>query len=90
MNLCVHTFDSCDCIVFRLHAKFLSTHYPSLAYCAIALNKFVKTCKHIFVNHMSQKIVMSISFRLTEMVTHSLWILSVLNPNSNTEMLSPS
>ena len=37
-----HSFDHCDCIVFRLYAKLLSTHGPNLAYCAIFLNKLVK------------------------------------------------
>ena len=41
-----HSFDHCDCIVFRLYAKLLSTHGPNLAYCAIFLNKLVKTCKN--------------------------------------------
>ena len=36
-----HSFDHCDCIVFRLYAKLLSTHGPNLAYCAIFLNKLV-------------------------------------------------
>ena len=36
-----HSFDHCDCIVFRLYANLLSTHGPNLAYCAIFLNKFV-------------------------------------------------
>ena len=34
-----HSFDHCDCIVFRLYVKLLSTHGPNLAYCAIFLNK---------------------------------------------------
>ena len=40
-----HSFDHCDCIVFRLYAKLLSTHGPNFAYCAIFLNKRVKVCK---------------------------------------------
>ena len=36
-----HSFDHCDCIVFRLYSKLLSTHGPNLAYCAIFLNKLV-------------------------------------------------
>ena len=36
-----HSFDQCDCIVFRLYVKLLSTHGPNLAYCAIFLNKLV-------------------------------------------------
>ena len=36
-----HSFDHCDCIVLRLHAKLLCTHGPNLAYCAIFLNKLV-------------------------------------------------
>ena len=35
------SFDHCDCIVFRLYVKLLSTHGPNLAYCAIFLNKLV-------------------------------------------------
>ena len=46
MHLCKHkiqySFDHCDCIVFRLYAKLLSTHGPNLAYCAIFLNELVK------------------------------------------------
>ena len=36
-----HSFDPCDCIVFRLYAKLLCTHVPNLAYCAIFLNELV-------------------------------------------------
>ena len=48
IHLCMHkipySFDHCDCIVFRLYAKLLSTHGPNSAYCAILvfLNKLVK------------------------------------------------
>ena len=45
INLCKHkiphSFDHCDCIVFRRYAKLLSTHGPNLANCAIFLNKLV-------------------------------------------------
>ena len=45
IHLCKHkipySFDHCDCIVFRLYAKLLSTSGPNLAYCAIFLNKLV-------------------------------------------------
>ena len=36
-----HSFDHCDCIIFRLYVKLLSTHGRILAYCAIFLNKLV-------------------------------------------------
>ena len=41
MHKIPHSFDPCDCIVFRLYAKLLSTHGPKLAFCAIFLNKLV-------------------------------------------------
>ena len=45
IHLCIHKiqylFDHCDCIVFKLYPKLLSTHGPNLAYCAIFLNKLV-------------------------------------------------
>ena len=51
IHLCMHKiphlFDhTCDCIIFRLYAKLLSTHGPNLAYCAIFLNKLVNLYIH--------------------------------------------
>ena len=45
-----HSFDHCDCIVFRLYAELLSTHGPNLAYCAIFLNKLIFTRYHYIVS----------------------------------------
>ena len=42
MHKIPHSFDHCDCMVFCLYAKLLSTHGPNLAYCSIFLNKLVK------------------------------------------------
>ena len=40
MHKIPHSFDPCDCIVFRLYSKSLSIHGP-LACCTIFLNKLV-------------------------------------------------
>ena len=45
IHLCMHkiphSLDHCDCIVFRLYAKILSAHGPTLTYCAIFMNKLI-------------------------------------------------
>ena len=57
INLCKHkiphSFDHCDCIVFRLYVKLLSTHGPNLAYCAIFLNKLVNFDSLRPINNLS-------------------------------------
>ena len=46
---------NCDCIVFRLYAKLLSTHGPNLAYCAIFLNKLVNLLNCARVGRMGMR-----------------------------------
>ena len=53
-----HSFDHCDCIVFRLYVKLLSTHGPNLAYCAIFLNKLVLNYLSRFEVQMSRMVIM--------------------------------
>ena len=47
MHKIPHSFDPCDCFVFRLYAKLLSNPMHYLAYCAIFLK--TKTCKNVFL-----------------------------------------
>ena len=57
IHLCMHkiphSFDHCDCMVFRLYAKSLSTHGPNMAYCAIFLNKLVKLV-NLYLKHAQE------------------------------------
>ena len=57
-----HSFDHCDCIVFRLYVKLLSTHGPNLAYCAIFLNKLVNLYKDTFPNALKITISHQMTF----------------------------
>ena len=60
-----HSFDPCDCIVFRLYAKLLCTHAPNLAYCAIFLNELVMLhIKHSIGKMLSLRLELDVLSRV--------------------------
>ena len=81
IHLCMHEiphlFDHCDCFVFRLYAKSLSTHWPNLAYCAIFLNKLVKLVKHFSPLDIIASKLLTDQFHFSSLLLHP-WSIHIL------------